>query len=201
MINRETDIKAFWVPEGIDGTQYHKGADLAERHTDVMEMGRQLTRYHEVLTAMAAKGEIHGYVTSNINSDGTLDDRHVAYTNEELHRLMADSKVMVCFPQCDTNPARGGNIDTLTMRYWEAMLSCCVMIGRCPKELNTLIGYNPVIDVDWQNPKKQLQDILLQPHVYQALVNKNLRTAEAFASWAHRMPNIKKILSQEGYII
>ena len=31
--------------------------------------------------------------------------------------------MMVCFPQCDTNPMKAGNLETLTQRYWEAMLS------------------------------------------------------------------------------
>ena len=73
---------------------------------------------------------------------------------------MSKSKIMVCFPQCDTNPGRAGNIETLTIRYWEAMLSGCVIIGRAPNELINLIGYNPVIEVDWERAQEQLEEIL-----------------------------------------
>lgn len=201
MINKETTVKAYWVPEGIDVSHYHKGRPLSERDKDVFEMGRQMKKYHEVLLKCYNAGGLHGYQTSNINADGTLNDKHVAFSNKELYAMMPQYKVMVCFPQCDTNPARGGNIETLTQRYWEAMLSGCIMIGRAPKELVDLIGYNPVVDVDWANPEDQLIDILRESSAYQGLADKNYRAAQQFASWQSRMPMIKKYLQESGYLV
>lgn len=198
-INTETNVRAYWIPEGINAKLYHKGTALSERHSDVLEMGRRMERYHVVIADLLDKGQIHGYNKSNMTSGGTLDSSHVRFTNEELYALMADSKVMVCFPQCDTNPQRAGDIETLTQRYWEAMLSRCVMIGRCPQELIAVIGYNPVVEVDWGHPDEQLLHILHHPGDYQPLVDKNYDVACKHASWQSRMPLIRKVLSESGY--
>ena len=53
-----------------------------------------------------------------------------------------------------------GKIETLTQRYWECMLSRCLIVGRAPFELINLIGYNPVIEVEWGNESEQLLRIL-----------------------------------------
>jgi hypothetical protein len=201
MINRETDIHAYWIPEGINSTLYHKGDVLEKRTNDVFEMGRQMPAYHEMLVELNEKSVIHGLTTSNINANGTLNDKKVAFSNEELYELMSQSKVMVCFPQCDTNPARAGDIETLTLRYWEAMLSRCVMVGRSPAELIDFIGYDPVINVDWDHPQQQLIDLLNHIGDYQELVDKNLKVALEMGSWEKRMPLIKKYLNEQGYEI
>lgn len=186
-INSETDVHAIWIPEGIKASSYNKGAELKDRTIDIMDMGRRMPSYEKITSELKEHGIINKVITSNIHKDGYLDDRHVAYTNEELHHLMSDSKIMICFPRCDTNPQTARNIETLTQRYWEAMLSRCVIIGRAPKELTEFIGYNPVIDVDWNNPGKQLSNILFYISNYQELVDKNYKTALKYADWNNRM--------------
>ncbi|MGM9811719.1 MAG: hypothetical protein ACI30V_02625 [Muribaculaceae bacterium] len=199
MINRETKVRAYWIPEGINAKLYRKGAPLLQREYDVYEMGRRLEKYHIVLQRMSDCGMINRLQTSNLNPDGTLDDGNVALTNEELYGLMPWFKVLICFPQCDTNPQRAGDIETLTQRYWEAMLSGCLMVGRAPKELVDLIGYNPVIDVDWENPVEQMKDILEHIADYQSLVDRNYQSAINYADWSKRMPLIVKCLEDAGY--
>lgn len=199
MINQRGRQKAYWLPEGINDRLYSAGNELNKRGNDVFEMGRQMKRYHETLVNMYSDGMLRKYLTSNINENGTLDDKHVKYTNEQLYQLMSDTKVMVCFPQCDTNPGRAGEIETLTQRYWETMLSRCVMVGRAPKELIELIGYNPVIEVDWSNARNQLVNILQNIGDYQHLVDKNLVIAKKYASWNSRMAIIIKALNENGY--
>ena len=201
MINRETTVRAFWIPEGINASLYHSGKALIDRQFDIFEMGRRMPAYHRVLVELKDSSQLHGLETSNINADGTLQDKQVAFTNEELYELMSQSKVMVCFPQCDTNPARAGDIETLTLRYWEAMLSRCVMVGRSPAELIDLIGYDPVINVDWDHPQQQLIDLLNHIGDYQELVDKNLKVAREMGSWEKRMPLIMKYLNEQGYEI
>ena len=127
--------------------------------------------------------------------DGNLNDKNIAYSNDELHHLMADSKIMVCFPRCDTNPETAVEIETLTQRYWEAMLSRCVIIGRAPKELINIIGYNPVIDVDWNNAEEQITHILATISDYQELVDKNYKTAIEYADWNKRMKQILNVVN------
>ena len=106
---------------------------------------------------------------------------------------------MICFPQCDTNPQKAGNLETLTQRYWEAMLSGCLIVGRAPQELIDLIGYNPVIDVEWDNPEIQVEGILNNIENYQNLVDKNIESAQKYATWDSRIPLIKEYLAKVGY--
>lgn len=201
MINHEMPgVNALWVPEGITTSHYYKGNELAKRPYDVLEMGRQMKPYHKVLCQMADSGQIKGFKTSEINPDGTLNQTKLMFkSSEELYAEMPKYKIMICFPQCDTNPFRGGNVETLTQRYWEAMLSGCLMIGRAPQELIDLIGYNPVIDVNWDEPEKQLQNILKHITEYQELANINYQKAMEHASWGKRMPMIKSFLSYQNY--
>lgn len=200
MINRDLNVKAYWIPEGIDESGYKNEKRLNDREYDVFEMGRQMPKLHSLLQKLHGDSLIRGYHTSNINPDGTLPKDNVAYSEMELKEIMSQSKIMICFPQCDTNPGRGGNIETLTQRYWEAMLSGCVMLGRAPQELIDLIGYNPVIDVDWNDPEHQIKQILENVNDYQELVDKNYYVAKEKASWKYRIPMVKEILEGNGYI-
>lgn len=186
-INNETNIHATWIPEGIKMSLYDKGKSLTDRAIDVMNMGRRMQKYDKVLSNLKEKGIIKQIITSNINKNGNLNDKHVAYSNDQLHKMMSNSKIMVCFPRCDTNPEVAGNIETLTQRYWEAMLSRCVIIGRAPKELIDLINYNPVIEVDWENSEEQLVEILSNISNYQKLVDQNFLIAKEKADWSKRM--------------
>lgn len=186
-INAETNVHAVWIPEGINASLYNKGKELKDRTIDVMDMGRRMLEYEEVITKLQKEGVIQHVITSKIDNDGNLDDKHVVYTNEELHQMMSDSKIMICFPRCDTNPQTAGNIETLTQRYWEAMLSRCIIIGRAPKELIQFLGYSPVIEVDWKRPEKQLIQILSNISHYQELVNRNYKSAKEKADWSNRI--------------
>lgn len=201
MINRDTSIHAYWIPEGINEKKYSNNTQLKNRKFDIFEMGRRSVDYHKVIEELAHDEKIIIAKTSNLNSDGTLNDKKIAYTNEELYNIISETKIMVCFPQCDTNPGRAGNIETLTLRYWEAMLSGCLMIGRAPKELVDLIGYNPVIEVDWNNAQNQLHGILTDIEEFQLLADKNYKTAKESASWCFRMHYFIKKLEKEGYKI
>ena len=201
LINEEIPgIRAVWIPEGINSSHYHKGKPLVERPHNILEMGRQMKKYHSMLEGMHNEGILNGWTTSVINSDGTLSRGKLTFPdNETLYRELPNYKIMICFPQCDTNPFRGGNVETLTQRYWEAMLSGCLMIGRAPAELIDLCGYDPVVNVDWNNPREQIVEILNHIENYQDVVNENYDFALFHADWKCRIPYIKECLQKEGY--
>jgi hypothetical protein len=88
--------------------------------------------------------------------------------------LYAHAKVAICFPKTTTHPDRAGGVETLTYRYWEAMASKCVIVGQCPRELVDLLGYNPVVEADPNQPLDQLLDgILLRIERYQRFADRN----------------------------
>ena len=197
-IERDLGIKAIWIPEGIDIKDYKKGEPLMNRNIDVYEMGRQYDRYHTAVMNLLHNGVIKEY-RGNINhEDGSFT---LAFeTAQDLLDALSHIKVITCFPQCDTHPQRAGNVETLTQRYWEAMLSGCLIVGRAPQELIDLIGYNPVIDIDWNESEKQLENILKNIADYQDLVDRNYEAAQKYASWDNRWDGIVEILRQNGYM-
>lgn len=194
-VNKEGKIKAYWIPEGIKISLYKCGLPLEKRKNDIFEMGRQHLKYHNILEAMNKKGMIQGYLTSDSANRGKNWLPFKQLINE-----MPKYKIMICFPRCDTNPKANG-VETLTQRYWEAMLSRCLIIGRAPKELADLCGYNPVIDVDWEKPQNQLKLILNNIGSYQQLVDRNYQYAKNHSDWKERVKKIKKVLMSEGYNI
>ena len=196
----DLQINAYWIPEWINTSLYKKGHNLLERSYDIIEIGRQHKEYHAMLMKLYKDNKLVGYKTSKINLDGTLNSNNLMFPKfEDMVEALPQYKIMICFPQCDTNPDRSGKLETLTQRYWEAMLSGCLMLGRAPQELIDFIGYNPVVNIDWEHQEYQLQSILSDISKYQGLVDKNYLIAMEKGSWSSRISMIKSYLAQNGY--
>lgn len=199
-ITKELNIQAYWVPEGIDPTGYEKGQELCNRNIDVYELGRQKKEYHAILENLHQKNVIKQYYRNLYSEDGGL--QQLAFpTADDLQKSLSNIKIIVSFPQVDTHPVKAGGLDTLTQRYWEAMLSRCLIVGRAPGELIELIGYDPVVNVDWQEPEKQLETILNSISDYQELVDRNYAVALEKAPWSGRITEIIEILDRRNYIL
>lgn len=198
-ITQELGIQAYWIPEGIDPIGYEKGAELHDRAIDVYELGRQKKDYHAVLEELHRKGAVKQYYRNIYDDNGGL--QKLAFpTADDLLKNLPNIKIIVSFPQVDTHPEKAGGLDTLTQRYWEAMLSRCLIIGRAPRELIELIGYDPVVNVDWQEPDKQLEAILNTITNYQELVDKNYIVALEKAPWCGRITGLIEILNGRNYV-
>lgn len=196
-LSRDLGIDAYWIPEGIDPTDYKKGDVLASRTIDVYELGRQKKEYHQVLEELEARGVLGDYRRNRYDAEGGL--LQLAFpTAESLTAHLPQVKIIISFPQADTHPHKAGKLDTLTQRYWEAMLCRCLMVGRAPAELVELAGYNPVIDVDWEQPAAQLEHLLAHIADYQELVDRNYRTALELAPWDKRIATIRQILQEKA---
>ena len=127
-------------------------------------------------------------------ADGLIPDKE-SYIEE-----LCNAQVTVTFPRCDLMPEETGDIETLTQRYWEAMLTRSVIVGRAPKELIDLIGYNPVIDLNKKNPIEHIEDILGHIEDYQPLVDRNRQTALEKGCWKQRMKDVIQWLTSIGYV-
>ena len=195
-IEKRLHIKCLWVPEGIDAAGFSKGDDLYLRPIDVFELGRQHAEYHKAVEVAIAQKYLTQWKGNKYREDGRLAE--LAFkTNEKLKENLAKAKIVICFPKVDTcSREESGGIETLTQRYWEAMLSRCLIVGRAPAELIDLMGYYPVVDVDWNNPTEQLKNILSNISDYQWLVDKNLETAKRLAPWDGRMNAIKTFINE-----
>lgn len=123
------------------------------------------------------------------------------YDQEQFHALLTDAKLTIAFPRSITNPELTGDIETLTQRYWEGMLSRMVMVGHASKELVDLIGYNPIVEIDKEHAKEQIADVLAHIEDYQDLVDKNRETALRLGDWSLRMQQVLEWLRECGYEI
>ncbi|MBQ8673131.1 MAG: hypothetical protein IJ511_03630 [Bacteroides sp.] len=194
----ELGINACWIPEGIEISDYRPGDPLSEREIDVYELGRQKKEYHEILERLYHNGDIAYYKCNRYDAKGML--KELAFpTSAMLLDALPQCKIIVSFPQVDTHPEKAGKLDTLTQRYWEAMLSRCLLLGRAPIELIELVGYNPVIDIDWESADSQIIHILAHIADYQELVDKNYAVALEHASWDKRVYTILDTLTGMGY--
>lgn len=178
-------VNMLWCPEAVDGSLYKEGKLLKDRNIDLLEFGRSNER---------VLGQLD---TKNINHVCTLVDGKFIYSNDELYDAMGDSKITVCLPKSMTHPDIAQGIETLTQRYWEAMLSRMVIVGHAPQELIDICGYNPVIELD-DNPCAQINDILHNIEDYQSFVDKNRETALRLGTWKVRMASFVKQLEGLG---
>lgn len=182
------EMNVLSVTEGIDVATYKYGRCLVERNIDFLEYGREIENI------------IH-YETRGINYVRGKKDGKIVFSNEQLIDTIADSKIAAAYPKSWTNPENAGGIETLTQRYWECMLSRTIMIGHAPKELISLLGYNPVIELDKNNANNQLRNVLANIHDYQNLADKNRNAALKFGDWIYSIKRVKDFLCLCGYII
>ena len=177
------------ITEGIKRDLYSPGNVLSDRKIDILEIGRKDGNFFKTP------------LPEGINHIKTGNFARTFQSDEEFRAALADTKVTVTVPRCDVDKKTAGNIETLTQRYWECMLSRIVMVGRAPKELIDLIGYNPVIDWDGNDASPLVSDILGNIGKYQNLVNRNYETAKKMASWEMRMKDIMIYLKNKGYSV
>ena len=182
-------MNVLTITEGIKIDLYSPGNVLSDRKIDILEIGRKDGNFFKTP------------LPEGINHVKTGNFARTFQSDEEFRAALADTKVTVTVPRCDVNPETAGNIETLTQRYWECMLSRIVMVGRAPKELIDLIGYNPVIDWDGNDASPLVSDILGNIGKYQDLVNRNYETAKKMASWEMRMKDIMIYLKNKGYSV
>ena len=170
-------LDAIWLPEGIDTRGYRRGGDLNSRHIDILELGRKYKPVHSAIVEHR-----FGRKLRHLFQEGSelLFKDFPALVNG-----LAESKIVICYPRCDTHPEQAGNVETMTQRYWECMLSGALIVGRAPKELIQFCGYNPVVELG-DSPADQLDYILNNIASYQELVDKNYHFAIKNASWESR---------------
>jgi len=77
------------------------------------------------------------------------------------------------------------------------MVSKCLVLGHAPKEMIELFGYNPVVEIDMQDPQEQLLSIMNNFREYIPLIEKNYQMVIHHHTWMCRWNQIKRILSNK----
>lgn len=183
---------SVWMPEAADPEEYNGTTPLEQRTVDVLELGRRSELYHlAVMDVLRDRGCQHLYVP-----DGA---RRMFSTREQLMATWRQTKISICFPKSFTDPERSGGVETVTFRYFESMSSKCLIVGHCPKELEDMFGFNPVIEADLTDCARQLLSLLADISSYQNMVEKNYRRLLEVGSWNVRVEAILAFLRQQGY--
>ena len=175
--------EVHWVPESIDPSRY-LARPWPERTIDVLAFGRPHLGYHERIAAECARSGIN-YLF-----------RPYYPTFRDLAEGMANARLCVCFPRSVTHPESAGTVSTLTLRYLEAMASKCLIVGEAPTEVYKLLGYNPVVQVEWGDPVGQIKSILKDSDAYQPLIKRNLNEVNDRLHVRNFVLRIEKLVSR-----
>ncbi|MEO8193154.1 MAG: glycosyltransferase [Gemmatimonadales bacterium] len=175
-----------WVPEGIDPRLYHQRSWI-EKDIDVLQLGRRYDSHHELIApALAKAGKTYLYEKRK----GEI----IFPAREEFTEGLARSRISICFPSSVTHPQRAGDIETMTIRYLQSMVSKCVVLGRAPAEMVELFGYDPVVPADMGDPAGQIMEILERYEEYLPLVERNYSTVIRDHTWSRRWERMATVL-------
>lgn len=183
------EIQIYHLPEAIETNLYKEGKDLTKRKYDFLEFGR-CCNYVDT-----------SYLSHKICILSSRNEQSALATRAMLIDALADSKITICLPRSVNQPEIAEGIETLTQRYWECMLSRVIIIGKAPKELVDILGYNPVVALDKEHFSEQVEDILANLGDYQKLVDRNRETAMKLGDWKCRIAQMRETLSALGYEI
>lgn len=178
----------FWVAEGINVEGY-KHYSFKDKTIDVIALGRKYDSYHQqIVTSLENNKKVYLYEKEK--------GKIIFPTRNEFIEGMAKSKISICVPSNITHSERSGDIETMTIRYLQSMVSKCLILGHAPKEMITLFGYNPVIEIDSKDPEGQILSILNNYEYYHQLIEKNYQVVLKNHTWSNRWDKIKQLLNE-----
>lgn len=184
MFNESNTPSCYWIPEAVNYKKYHF-LDYNKKDIDILQFGRRYNLVHEKLLNNLDKN-----LFKYIYSGGNL----LLNSDLEFKEGLARSKISLCFPATVTHPERAGGINTMTTRYLQSMASRCLVVGKMPEEMEVLFDYQPVIDLNLDDPYKHLKNILENYDEYIPLIEKNYLTICQKHTWINRWGNVKVLL-------
>ena len=182
--------KVHWVPEGINPEEYKQYA-FEDKTIDVLALGRKYDLYHEAIVDHLRESKII-YLYEKVKGQIVFPSR------AEFIEGIARSKISICVPCNITHPERSGILEHMTNRYLQSMVSKCLIVGHAPQEMIDLFGYNPVVEIDMNNPAQQLESILANYSDYIPLIEKNYEQVLKNHTWRNRWNQIKEILQSSN---
>ncbi|MBA4311485.1 MAG: hypothetical protein C0417_02535 [Chlorobiaceae bacterium] len=178
-----------WIPEGINPDLY-MSYSYNDKNIDVVQVGRKYETHHRLIVEPLEK-ERKVYLYEKVKGEIIFPGRG------KFIEGIARAKISICVPSSITHPVRAGGIETMTIRYLQSMVSKCLLLGHAPQEMIRLFGYNPVIEIDSQDPVKQIFFLLEHIKDYIPLIEKNYKTVVEHHTWRHRWESISNVLRQD----
>jgi len=179
-------FRAYWIPEAVD-VHLYKNKYFNERDIDIIQLGRKWDLYHEKIELWSRQNNIR-YLYEKIKGDIVFPDR------KSFIEGLSGSKISICIPSSVTHPERSGEISTVTSRYFQSMASKCLLLGKKPEEMNLLFDYEPIIEIDLNNPTGQLNDILNHYQDYSDLIETNYEYVTKNHQWTNRIRQIESCI-------
>lgn len=187
MQSRCPNTRFVWIPEAVNVEAYADGGLLRGRPVDILNYGRSIGTLSEEISAISQK-------------NGWCFQQGIrSWSFSDLQHDLSAAKISICFPNCDTNPQKCCGVETLTIRYWEAMLSGTLIVGRAPRELVDVCGYDPVIESNG-DIGSVLMRVLSNLDAYQELAVRNRTVALARGGWTDRIELIKREVEAGGAV-
>lgn len=177
-----------WIPEAIVRSEY-RFLPHQNKKIDVLALGRKYDYYHLLIKD---KLKELGITYLYEKEKGEI----IFPTHTEFIEGLSNTKISICIPSSITHPERAGNIETMTVRYLQSMASKCLVLGHAPKEMVELFGYNPVLEIDYNDPVGQIQSILQNYDSYNHLIEKNYFVVVTNHTWQKRWEQIKSIYQE-----
>ena len=152
-------------------------------------MGRKHEIYHNrIADKLAQANRVHLYERA--------PGQFIFPGRAELVDGLARTKILICFPRCQTHPEETGGVETVTYRYFQSMASKCLIVGHAPQELIDLFGYNPVLEVQVGNEFEQIEWVLSNLDSFSALVDQNYARLLEVGTWTSRVEKILDVLRE-----
>ena len=143
------NFRSFWLPEAVTVSSY-ECRPYSDRKIDILQMGRRWNEYHFEIEELCQKNH-WTYLYEKKAGENIFPTRQAFIDG------LASAKISICVPSAITHPARSGPISTVTWRYFESMASKCLILGKVPDEMKQLFDYEPIVEIDMNNPKQQLE--------------------------------------------
>jgi len=186
-------METVWLPEACDASRFAPGKPLHEREIKVLELGRKFERVHEkIREPLREHGHRHVYSLDGANT--------VLFAGlDALFAGLGDTAMALCFPKTVTHPEKAGGVETMTQRYLEFIGSGTLAIGRSPREIVDLFGFDPVIALDEGDPAGQILAILDDLPKWQAHADRARARLLEVGTFDTRARTMLEHLSRHGY--
>ena len=181
--------QSIWLPEAVRFEKYFSKS-LEEKNIDVLNFGRKWDLHHDKIVHRLEENNI-SYIYEKIKGVLVIPD-NIAFLD-----FLSRAKITICVPSSISHPARSGEINTMTQRYLQCMAAKSIVLGVAPPELIELFGYNPVVEIDINNPFTQIESILQNLHLYEPLIEKNYEEVKKNHTWENRWLQIQANLENK----
>lgn len=179
-------IDVRWIPEAINSDEY-SFIDYDKKSIDVLQMGRKYEQYHHQIAPVLEENG-YKYIYERIKGEIIFEER------KDFITAMANSKISICVPSSITHNDRAGGVSSVTLRYWQSMLSKCLIVGKAPTEMTFLFDYNPIIEIDEDDPVKQILEIIENFEKYIPLIERNYLYVMKNHTWEKRLTKMEHLL-------